>query len=117
MDGIGGALAAAGAAGVGHVVSPSIVGAVRVPLGSRLEAGPSGAAEAFAGPPVERVDRLAPAWAKAHGVRRVPLPLPAAEMVLRAVRRGGLTDEPRRSRASLRGLARPDGMTRLARRA
>lgn len=71
-------------------VDPREVAAVLV---DRVEAGPSRTTEAFAGPQVERVDRLARAWAKAHGVRRVPLPLPVAGKVLRAVRRGGLTDE------------------------
>ena len=66
---------------------------VAAAVADRVEAGPSGAVEPFAGPQVERVDRLARAWAKAHGVRRLPVPLPAAGKVLRAVRRGGLTAE------------------------
>ena len=157
VDGLARALGAARAAGVGHVVSLSILGSDRVPLGyyaikvaqeegvrsggvpwsivratqfhqlldaafaaatrrgvlplvrvplqpvdprevaavlaDRAEAGPSEDVELFAGPQVERVDELARAWARARGVRRLPLRLPAAGKVLRAVRQGELTDE------------------------
>ena len=157
VDGLRGALAVAALAGVRHVVSLSILGSDRVPLGyyaikveqedvvrsgtvpwsivratqfhqlvasafaastrrgvlpllrvplqpvdprdvatvvaDRVEAGPSSGTEEIAGPQVERLDELARAWAKARGVRRVPLRLPAMGKVLRAVRRGDLTDE------------------------
>jgi uncharacterized protein YbjT (DUF2867 family) len=157
VDGVRRALAAAREAGVAHVVSLSIVGCDRVPLGyyrvkveqeaavreggvpwsivratqfhslvaetlanaarrgvlpllrvplqpldhrelapvlaDLVEAGPSGATSEFAGPRVERVDELARAWARAQGVRRLPLPIPALGPVLRAVRAGGLTSE------------------------
>lgn len=62
-------------------------------LADRVEAGPSSSAEEIAGPRMERMDELARAWARAHGVRRLPLPVPAAGKTLRAVRLGGLTDE------------------------
>jgi uncharacterized protein YbjT (DUF2867 family) len=155
VDGVRSALAAAREAGVAHVVTLSIVGCDRVPLGyyrvkveqeavvreggvpwsivratqfhslldetfanaarrgvlpllrvplqpldhrelapvlaDRVEAGPSAGMEEFAGPRVERLNRLARTWARERGVRRVPLPVPAVGGVLRAVRAGGLT--------------------------
>lgn len=156
VDGVRRALAAARSAGVGHVVSLSVLGSDRVPLGyyrtkvaqeaavrdsgvpwsvvratqfhslladlfasaarlgvlpllrvpvqpvdvrevaaalvDRVEAGPGGGVSAFAGPRVERLDRLARAWAASRELRRLPLALPAVGAVLRAVRAGGLTE-------------------------
>lgn len=155
VGGVRRALAAAGEAGVARVVSLSIVGCDRVPLGyygvkveqeavvreggvpwsivratqfhslvggtfasaarrgvlpllrvplqpldhrelapvlaDRLEAGPEAGVSELAGPRVERVDELARTWARATGVRRLPLPVPAVGPVLKAVRAGGLT--------------------------
>ena len=155
VDGLGRALTATRAAGVRSVVSISILGADRVPLGyyrvktaqeaavqaSRLpwsilratqfhslldtvftqsarrgvlpmlrvplqpvapeevaarlvnlaESGPAGISR-FAGPRVQRADHLARIWARARGVRWVPVPVPALGSVLKAVRAGNLTD-------------------------
>jgi uncharacterized protein YbjT (DUF2867 family) len=70
---------------------------VAVALADGVEAGPSGAHAELAGPRIERLDELALAWAWAHDLRRVPLPIPALGRALRAVRAGGLTrpDAPR----------------------
>ncbi|MEA2303487.1 MAG: hypothetical protein QOH43_767 [Solirubrobacteraceae bacterium] len=156
VEGVARALRAARTAGVGHVVSLSILGSDRVPLGyyrakmaqeaavrdagipwSILRAtqfhallatvfaagarmgvlpivrvpvqpvdprevaaalaglaqdGPTGAIGELAGPRVERMDDLARAWARARGVRRLPLRVPAVGSALRAVRDGALTD-------------------------
>ena len=75
-------------------IQPVDVRDVAGALVDRVEAGPDGAVSHFGGPRVERLDRLARAWAAAEGVRRLPLPLPlpAAGSMLRAVRDGGLTD-------------------------
>lgn len=155
VDGLGRALAAAKASGVRSVVSISILGADRVPLGyyqiktaqeakvqaaglpwsilratqfhslldtvftrtarrgvlpmlraplqpvspeevaARLvdlaESGPAGISR-FAGPRVQRADHLARIWARARGVRWMPLPVPVVGSVLKAVRTGNLTD-------------------------
>jgi uncharacterized protein YbjT (DUF2867 family) len=155
VDGLSRALAAAKASGVRAVVSISILGADRVPLGyyrvkiaqeaavqsagvpwsilratqfhssldtvftatarrgvlpmlrvplqpvapeevaSRLvdlvEVEPAGITR-LAGPRVQRADHLARIWARARGVRWMPVPVPAVGPMLRAVRGGGLTD-------------------------
>lgn len=61
-------------------------------IADRVEAGPDEAVTAFAGPHVERLDHLARRWARARGVRRVPLPVPPVVPLLRAVRDGALID-------------------------
>jgi uncharacterized protein YbjT (DUF2867 family) len=74
---------------------------VAVFIADRVEAGPDEAVTAFAGPYVERLDRLARQWARARGVRRVPLPVPPVVPLLRAVRDGALIDPaPARGRVS-----------------
>lgn len=73
-------------------LQPVDPGEVAVELADRVEAGPDDEVHLFAGPRVERVDELARAWARAKGVRRPAVPLPAVGPTLRAVRAGGLTD-------------------------
>jgi uncharacterized protein YbjT (DUF2867 family) len=65
---------------------------VAAAIADRVEAGPDEAVTAFAGPHVERLDRLARQWVRARGVRRLPLRVPAAGVVLREVRDGALLD-------------------------
>jgi uncharacterized protein YbjT (DUF2867 family) len=74
---------------------------VAAALADRVEAGPDEAVTAFAGPHVERLDRLARQWARARGVRRLPVVIPAVTPLLQAVRDGGLIDPaPVRGRVS-----------------
>jgi uncharacterized protein YbjT (DUF2867 family) len=93
---IAGAFAAAGRVGVLPLlaapiqpVAPQEVAAV---LADRALAGPTGAVETLAGPRVERLDDLARTWAAATGGRRLPLRIPLAGGLLRAVGAGALTD-------------------------
>jgi uncharacterized protein YbjT (DUF2867 family) len=64
---------------------------VALALADAVEAGPSGAVAEIAGPRIERLDELALAWARARGVRRLHVRIPAVGAALRAVRDGGLT--------------------------
>jgi uncharacterized protein YbjT (DUF2867 family) len=73
-------------------LQPVDAGEVARALVDRVLEGPEGGVSHFAGPRVERADRLARSWAEARGVRRMPLPVPALGGTLRAVRSGALTD-------------------------
>lgn len=94
-------------------VEPVDVGEVAALLADRVEAGPAGEVIELAGPRVERADRLARDWARARGVRRLPLPVPALGRVLRTVEDGGLiAAAPARGRLTFaawleRSAARP----------
>ena len=72
-------------------VQPVDVREVAMALADRVEAGPSGGVAELAGPRIERLDELAVAWARAHGVRRVHVRVPVIGRGLRAARRGALT--------------------------
>lgn len=65
---------------------------VAAALADRVGDGADQAIGEFAGPRVERLDRLARTWAQARHVRRLPLPVPLIGATLHAVRRGGLVD-------------------------
>jgi uncharacterized protein YbjT (DUF2867 family) len=82
-------------------VEPVAVADVAIRIADRVEAGPDEAVTAVAGPAVERLDRLARQWAEARRVRALPVPIPAAVPMLRALRHGALIDPaPVRGRVS-----------------
>jgi uncharacterized protein YbjT (DUF2867 family) len=75
-------------------VEPVDAGEAAAALADRVEAGPSGRVHAFAGPRVERMDRLARGWAADTGARwRLPLRVPAVGRRLGALTHGGLLAE------------------------
>jgi uncharacterized protein YbjT (DUF2867 family) len=78
-------------------LEPVDAGEVAAALADRVEAGPSGRVEGFAGPRVERMDRLAREWAAATGIGwRLPLRVPALGPMRAAARGGLLSADPAR---------------------
>jgi len=59
-------------------------------LADRVEAGPTGAATAFAGPRIERTDLLARDWAAARGAHALKVRVPGFLPVVRETRAGAL---------------------------
>lgn len=63
---------------------------VAVRMAAAVHAGPGGRLPDLAGPRIERADELAATWARATGRRRLPLPIPVAGKLGRALRAEGL---------------------------